>query len=83
MDVLDEIVAESAKVLLSCDSTLAQKILIDEAVSIVDGASFEGLVEALRVALGTVISNLLTENETNASNQNATAFGVLQMISPR
>ena len=77
---MDEVVAEAARVLLSSNSTLAQKILIDEAVSIVDDASLNGALETLRILLGGVISHLLTDNSPPTDARDA--IGVFRIASP-
>lgn len=65
------------RVVLSSESTLAQKMLVDEAVSIVDNATIEGCIDALRILLTTLLSHILTDD----NSEQTSALTVLQMTS--
>lgn len=80
--MVDETVTEAIRLLFSSRSSLAQKILVNELVSIVDGATVEGLLEAFRLVLGTILSRLLlTDQDFRTPPERDPVYGMVMRMS--
>ena len=82
--VVEETITEAVKLVLSSENTLAQKMLVHEAVCVVDDFSLENLAETCRLILRALVSSLLStdSNLATAPLRQESALGIFQLASP-